>query len=179
MVDDLLIQCEHKRTPHEIYTLIALALQLENEDEPPFAYLDPCVNFNGVDIKESNTHIMILCQNYIDRMLQAHGWNNHKKKPSKNYLPLPDLCLKNIYKECGPDEGTVDAYKLKLSQGFGYRTLFGEMMYVYVTCRPDIGYAITTMSKFSTKLSNSHYELPKGIAKYLRETKDWGSLHDL
>ena len=43
--------------------------------------------------------------------------------------PVPDLCLKTIYKECGPDKGTVDTYKLELSPGFGYRTLLGEMMY--------------------------------------------------
>ena len=77
-----------------------------------------------------------------------------------------------IYKECGPNEGTVDAYKLEMSQGFGYCTFLGKMMYAYVTCRPDIGYAITTMSKFSTKPSKLHYELLKGIVKYLRETKD-------
>ena len=69
MVDDLLIQCEHKETACEIYTKIGLALQLKNEDEPPFAYLGRCVNFNGVDTEQSNTHIMILCQNYIDYML--------------------------------------------------------------------------------------------------------------
>ena len=108
-------------------------------------------------------------------MLQAHGWNNQKKKLSKNLSPLPDACLKTIYKERGPNEGTVDAFKLELSQGFGYCTLLGEMMYVYVTCLPDIGYAITTMGKFSTKPSKYHYELLKGIAKYLQENKDWES----
>ena len=174
MVDDLLLQCEHEETAKAIYKIIGLALQLENEDEPPFAYLGPCVDFNGVDIEQSNTHIMISCQNYIDRMLRAHGWNISKKKLSTNLSPLPDACLKTIYNECGPDEGTVDAYKLKLSQGFAYCTLLGEMMYAYVTCRPDIGYVITTMSKFSTKPSKYHYELLKGIAKYLRETKTWG-----
>ena len=30
------------------------------------------------------------------------------------------------------------------------------------------------MGKFSTKPSKFHYELHKEIAKYLRETKDWG-----
>ena len=64
MVDDLLIQCEHEETTQEIYTLIGLVLQLENEDEPPFAYLGPCVDFNCVDIEQSNTHIMISCQSY-------------------------------------------------------------------------------------------------------------------
>ena len=67
----------------------------------------------------------------------------------------------------------IDTFKLELSQGFTYPTLLGEMMYVYVTYRPDTGYVITTMSKFSTKPSTYHYELLKGIAKYLRETKEW------
>ena len=48
------------------------------------------------------------------------------------------------------------------------------MMYFYVTYRPDIGYTITTMNRFSTKPSKYHYEQLKGIAKYLQETKDWG-----
>ena len=157
-----------------MYALIGLGLQLENEDQPPFAYLGPCVDFNGVNIEQSNTHNMISCQNYIDWMLRAHGWNNQKKKLSKNLLPLLDACLKTIYKECGPHEGTVDSFKLELSQGFAYCTLLGEMMYVYVACWPDIGYAITTMSKFSTKPSKYHYELLKGIVKYLWETKEWG-----
>ena len=73
MIDDLLIQREYEETAQEIYTLIGLALQLENEDEPPFAYLDSCVDFNGDNIEQSNTHIMILCQSYINRMLRAHG----------------------------------------------------------------------------------------------------------
>ena len=118
MVDDLLLCCEHKHTAREIYLKIGLALQLENEDEPSFAYLGPCSDFNGVDIEQSNTHIMISCQNYIDRMLRAHGWSGHKKQPAKDPSPLPENILKTIYKECGPDEGTADAYKLEVAQGF-------------------------------------------------------------
>ena len=96
MVDDLLIQCQYEETAREIYTLIGLALQLKNEDEPPFAYLDPCIDFNGVDIEQSNTHIMILCQSYIDQMLCVHGWNNHKKKLSNNLSPLPRCMPENL-----------------------------------------------------------------------------------
>ena len=51
MVNDLLIQCEHEESAKEIFFLIGVALQLENEGEPPFQYLGPCVDFNGVDIK--------------------------------------------------------------------------------------------------------------------------------
>ena len=47
-----------------------------------------------------------------------------------------------LYKECGPDEGTVDEFKVEMSQGFAFRTILIEMMCAYVTCRPDIGYTI-------------------------------------
>ena len=56
MVDDLLIQCEYKETAEEIFFLISIALQLENEDKLPFAYLGRCVDFNDVDIEQSDTH---------------------------------------------------------------------------------------------------------------------------
>ena len=69
------------------------------------------------------------------------------------------------------------AYKLELEleSGFVYWTLLGEMMYAYVTCRSGIAYAITKMSKFSTKPSAKHYYYLKGIAKYLclTITRDW------
>ena len=47
-------------------------------------------------------------------------------------------------------------------------------MHAYVTCRPDFGYAITVTNKFSIKLSKLHYELLKGIVRYLLKTKNWG-----
>ena len=107
MVDNLLLQCEHKETAREIYAFIGLALQLEDEDTPPFLYLGPCVDFNCVNIEQSSTHIMVSFQSYIDRMLCVHGWNNQNKKLSKNLSPLPDACLKSIYQKCGPGHTLV------------------------------------------------------------------------
>ena len=63
MIDTCLIQYDHEGTAKEVFLIIGLALQLKNEDKPPFTYLGPCVDFNGVDIEENNTHIMISCQN--------------------------------------------------------------------------------------------------------------------
>ena len=57
---------------------------------------------------------------------------------------------------------------------FQTRTVLGECMYAYITCRPDIGYAITTLSKFSCAPTAYHYKLLKGVVKYLRSTIDWG-----
>ena len=58
--------------------------------------------------------------------------------------------------------------------GFSYQTLLGEMMFAYVTCCPDIAYALTTLSKFSVCPTKLHYGYLKGVLKYLCCTKHWG-----
>ena len=47
-------------------------------------------------------------------------------------------------------------------------------MYAYVSCRPDIGYPITLLSKYASSPSAYHYDKLTGIAKYLHTTRDWG-----
>eukprot|EP00957_Ditylum_brightwellii_P211674 15366460-Ditylum_brightwellii.AAC.1 len=42
--------------------------------------------------------------------------------------------------------------KLQEEMGFGYRTALGELMYTYVAARPDIGYSVADLSKFSSNL---------------------------
>ena len=67
-----MIQIDDEAIAKEIFDIIGLKLQLGNEDKPLFAYLGHTVGLNGVDIEHSRSHIMILCENYIDRMLRAH-----------------------------------------------------------------------------------------------------------
>jgi hypothetical protein len=55
--------------------------------------------------------------------------------------------------------------------------LLGELLYAYITARPDIGYAIATLAKFSNAPAKIHYQRLKGVAKYLRDTIDWGILY--
>jgi len=79
-----------------------------------------------------------------------------------------------VFKEQGPLEGTIEHKKLQESAGFSYQTLIGELLYAYNVCCLDIGFAISTMSKFSTNPTSLHYTYLKGIALYLRRTKKWG-----
>ena len=58
--------------------------------------------------------------------------------------------LKQVYDQKGPTEGTLEHKAIEQKAGFSYRTLLGEMLYAYVTCRPDIGYTITLLSKFGS-----------------------------
>jgi hypothetical protein len=72
-----------------------------------------------------------------------------------------------LYKEVGPSEGTWEHSALSEQQGFSFQTILGELLYAYITCCPDIGYAMTTLSKFSTVPAQVHYQMLKHVAKYL------------
>ena len=47
-------------------------------------------------------------------------------------------------------------------------------MYAYMTCRPDIGYTVTTLSKFFEKPSAFDFELLKQVVFYLWDAVNWG-----
>ena len=63
---------------------------------------------------------------------------------------------------------------MEQSKGFYHHTLLGELIYLYITCQPVIGYSVTTLSKFSFILTTFHYKLLKVVEKYLWSTFNWG-----
>ena len=87
--------------------------------------------------------------------------------------PLPTDYIEPMYASEGPLEN-ITGHVLLEKKGFNYCTLLGELMYTYITCCPDIGYAVTTLSKFSSAPTEYHYCLLKGVAIYLQNTIDWG-----
>ena len=87
--------------------------------------------------------------------------------------PMPLDCIEKMYSEMGYKEGTAEHKVLEEKAGFAYQTLLGEIMYSYMTCRLDIGYAVTTLSKFSSTPLMYHYKLLKCLAQYLYATADW------
>ena len=82
--------------------------------------------------------------------------------------------LPQLYKEVGPAEGSPEHAAIAEEQGFGYCTLLGEFLYAYISCRPGIGYAVVSLSKFAATPSKVHYTMLKNVAKYLWRTIDWG-----
>ena len=88
-------------------------------------------------------------------------------------VPIASDSIEKMYKETGPKESVAAHKLLKNRIGFAYQTLLGKLMYAYITCRPDIGYLVTTLSKFSCALAEYHYKLLQMVAKYLQMTAHW------
>ena len=74
----------------------------------------------------------------------------------------------------GPREGAAEYVILEKKVGFSYRSVLGELMYAYMTCYPDIGYAVTILSKFSTCPTRLRYTYLRGVITYLSCTEKWG-----
>jgi hypothetical protein len=174
-VDDFALACPDEAVAKHIYGLIGKGLQLPTEDKPPFKYLGLLSEFNGLDVEQFDDSIVLSCGRYIERVLTTHKWSTPSEAhPGKHSIPLQTDAINSMCANVGPSEGTPDHAALAAKHGFSYRTLLGELLYAYVTCRVDISYSTVTLSKFSTCPHDVHYIMLKKVAKYLRETKSWG-----
>ena len=95
-------------------------------------------------------------------------------KSSKSLAPIPSGSIKQMFCDKGASEGTATHQVFETISKFNYQNVLGESMYVYIICCPDIGYAITTLSKFSLEPSTFYYKLLRDVAKYLQSTITWG-----
>ena len=171
-----MLSCSNENLAKKICDIIGSKLQLPSESKQPFKCLGPLTEFNGSELRQFRSGVTQSCTKHIQRLLKAHGWNKaaSDEDDSKPGEPLPTNCLQQIYAATGPAEGTSAHAKLQKQKGFSCRTLLGEILCACVTCRPDCGYAVVTLSKFASAPAAIHCGRLRALAKYLRRTAHWG-----
>jgi len=178
-VDDFALAAPSEEIAVAFYAQLGRELQLPGESAPPFTYLGLIRDFNGIDVHQYSDRTVLSCSGYIDRVLRSHHWTTpsaDEADPDSGppLSPLPPDCIASLYASVGPPESSPEHQALLARFGFSYRGLLGEILYAYVTCRPDIGYAAITLSKFSSAPSEFHFAMLKKLMKYLRRTRTWG-----
>jgi hypothetical protein len=108
---------------------------------------------------------------YLNKILANHVWSEEGKKEARHFKPLHPSYIKELETSEGPGD-PVAAKTVETAASFAYRTGIGEIIFAYVTCRLDIGYAVTELSKFSTKPAAVHYTALKRVFRYLRQTRE-------
>jgi len=179
-VDDFALGCHQESTAKGVYAEIGTKLTLHNEAESPFEYLGLVDSFDGYDVLQTRDYIKLSAESHIRRLLKAHGWDNPSPRESSNKPkpPLHESDVANLFNlAAGLVENAPEHKALEAEQGFGYRSVLGEILFTYVLCRPDIGHAVTTLAKFSTAPKALHYKSLKHLAICLRQTQDWGIVH--
>ena len=138
------------------------------------------MHLQGRTHEEVNVHrdcTVVSCEACVDRVLKTHGWDAPISESTEPTAPLPVDCINRIHKDIGQPENSKEHCDLVDKHGFKYRQLLGELSCACVTCRPDIGCAVITLSKFSTCPADMHFTVLKKVAKYLRATKSWGIVY--
>ena len=133
--------------------------------------------FNGMDVYQTRDYIKIGCETYIDRVLETHGWASPTHKDPENLVPLRPEIQERLMKLQGPDEKSPESAVLVKKHGFSYRNLLGELVYAFVICRLDIGFAICFLARFATGPHDEHFRALKNVCRYLRKRKDWGIIY--
>ena len=122
--------------------------------------------FIGVAVQGDKTQrtLKISQQSYIDRILTDHGMENCATVAT----PIePGTRL----------EKSAEEYIANPADTHQYHSAVGSLMYAMLGSRPDIAYAVGTVSKFGNKPNNDHWVAVKRIFRYLAGTRDLGILY--
>ncbi|KAI2502403.1 hypothetical protein MHU86_12060 [Fragilaria crotonensis] len=174
-VDDLAIGCVDVNAVKDLVRVICSEDGIDLRDE---GILE---SFNGVDIAQRDRYIKITCESYIDKLLAHYGWSSSgsRETDEKPIEPLAASTTQQMFDDyiTAPRDGTPEYCDIETAAGFSYRSVLGALIYAYVVARPDIGYAVTTLARFSDHPAKVHYDALRRVARYLRMTKNWGLLY--
>ncbi|PPQ82237.1 hypothetical protein CVT24_012925 [Panaeolus cyanescens] len=117
----------------------------------------------SVDVKRSlPTHTLSLCQEaYINQIVERFGLHNAHEVTTP-LEPGIDLC---------PDSPHVSPNLLSPADKSLYREIIGSLMYLSVMTRPDITYAVSTLSQYLENPHTTHLIASKRVIRYLKGTK--------
>ena len=94
---------------------------------------------------------------------------------------INDILERFNMKDCKPVATPMDAGQ-KLSKPaepfdekqYPYRQLIGSLMYLAVGTRPDISFAVSTLSQYNSNFGSEHWTAAKRVLRYLKGTRDLG-----
>ena len=118
----------------------------------------------GVTRNRKNRTITLSQQSYIESILAR--FNLMDAKPLS--IPMdPNISFSKDDCPTTPDE-------VARMRRVPYCEAIGSLMYASVGTRPDISFAVSTLSQFLDNPGQAHWEAVKRVFRYLLGTKDWG-----
>ena len=67
-----------------------------------------------------------------------------------------------------------DIQTLQIEMGLNYRQAIGELIFLMITCRPDISFPLIKLSQYSSNPAKEHYQALKQIFRYIKATSTDG-----
>ena len=156
-VDDLLITSSNLKLLNSVKG--ALLSMFKGRDlGVPTSYLGASIEYDRV-----HGTVKVSQSKYIDALAQRFDMQSCRPKTT----PLPSGTIVDSRHEEEQDvKGEVP-----------YQELVGALLYAANVCRPDIACSVSMLARYSSNPSNRHWELLKGVLKYLYTTKELGIVY--
>jgi transposase InsO family protein len=130
----------------------------------PMTDLGPISWLLGIQVtRNREAHTITLSQrSYIDSILARFNFTDAKPLS----IPMdPNISFSKDQCPTTPDD-------IASMRRVPYREAIGSLMYASVGTRPDISFAVSTLSQFLDNPGNTHWEAVKRVFRYLLGTKD-------
>ena len=150
-VDDGLIFWKEKGSASEVIDLLRDKFEINISETECYA---------GLQISQGDDYIFIHQRNYLMRVMQR--FDMEAVAPS-NTPADPHVMLSS--------DISNDNCK------HPFRELVGSLMFLAVVTRPDIAFAVSSVSRFLNCYSNAHWTAAKRILQYLKSTANAGLLY--
>jgi hypothetical protein len=129
--------------------------------------------FVGVEVlREKNNSVFIYQKAYVESILSSYHTHT---TPKITPFP-PGLHLRAIEKG-KHDPLSADPADTPCHDPSQYRSMVGSLAYVSNQTRPDISYAVNTLSRYFNNPSQEHWDAAQYILSYLLGTVDYGILY--
>ena len=146
-VDDVLISTDTKSHAEHFYKHLQKSYSLKELEEANYLL--------GISIKKlPNGDVQLHQKAYINKMLEDF----HMDKAKYSSTPV------QVGIKYQKEEGELPKVP--------YRELVGSLMYLMLSTRPDIAYAVSMLSRFLNCYSNEHWIAAKQVLRYLAGTQD-------
>jgi Reverse transcriptase (RNA-dependent DNA polymerase) len=101
-------------------------------------------------------------RSYIDSILRRYGFED--LKPISTPMD-PHIRLSSA-------QSPTTGLEFAAMKNIPYREAVGSLMYASLGTRPDISFAVTTLSRFSVNPGSAHWEAVKRVFRYLKGTQN-------
>lgn len=116
----------------------------------------------GMNVTQKDGSITLSQRHYIDTQLTRFNCE-HLYPASTPLKPNSTLVA-----------ASAEDHKAYLDSGYQYRSLVGALNYISMTTRPDITFAVSSLSQFLNKPGLLHWDAGIQVLRYLKGTRDIG-----
>jgi hypothetical protein len=178
-VDDFAIVSRSQDTAEKLIQVINSHAMMDSQGIGVRTVQGISSHYNGIDVHQTQDYIKLSCETYIKWVLQTHDWETPSPRESDQHdlVPMSSDNAAKLLTMKGPMEGSTEHRKLEEEMRYSYHQVLGELIYAYVICHLDIGFAITLLAHFAQSPAKEHYLALKHVVRYLRQTMNWGIMY--